>query len=165
MSSSRRIDPHEHPFTTPAEDLSSDERRAHFADVQAEIGELMAAAEPPNSMIPGKWIAMLYERQTALFEADLDAQARFVLQPDGRRFAYFSTDGNEFTSMNMTREEALALATGQYGTSQGPKSVRRAEVPAANSRWNEALELIGRAHGVERAERRVQDSQQPVAWT
>lgn len=165
MSSSRRIDPHEHPFTTPAEDLSPDERRAHFADVQAEIGELMAAVEPPNSMIPGKWIAMLYERQTALFEANLDAQGRFVLQPGSRRFAYFSAEGDDFTIMNVTREDALAFATDQFGTSQGPNSVRRAEVPGADARWSKALEMISRAHGVERAERRVQDSKQPVAWT
>lgn len=164
MSSSRRIDPHGHPFTAPADDLTPDERRAHLADVTAEIGDLMAAAEPPNSMIPGRWIGMLHERQTDLFEAELDAQARFVRQPDGR-FAYFSASGNDFTSMNMVREEALALASGQYGTLQGPKSLRRAEIPAASSRWNDALELIRRAHGVERAERRVQDSKQPVAWT
>lgn len=154
MASRHRIDLFGPPFTTCADELSIEEFRSHFDDVQAEVHEYLVLAEPPNSNIVGRAFPMLNDRLNQLRESLLARETgeRFVKQPDGR-FARFSETRHDFLEMNLPRDQAVDLATGEHDTDRGPRMIAYADIPDASKvaeRWQSKLDEVWKHVGAAR---------------
>lgn len=69
---------------------------------------------------------------------------RIVVQPDGR-YARFADPVDNFTHLNMTREEALEVCREYLGRIDSEEKVQRAEKEPG--RWANELETIEVVHG------------------
>lgn len=69
---------------------------------------------------------------------------RIVVQPDGK-YARFSEVVDDFTHIDMTREEAVRLCRWEIGHEEGSKKVARAD--ADPGRYAEAARIIAAVHG------------------
>ena len=72
--------------------------------------------------------------------------AIFVNQPDGR-FARFSSVVDQFTHMDMSREEAIDLAQIELGRLTAVAKVDRGVNDDGLTRWHDCLETIEAIHG------------------
>lgn len=90
---------------------------------------------------------------------------RIVKQPDGK-LARFSEVVDDFTHMNMTEAQALALCISMCGEEYGRERVKAGcedhipwtDVPSktGHTRWDEALEIVKSVHGTKAAQARAE---------
>lgn len=89
----------------------------------------------------------------------------FLKQPNGR-YARYSTIVDDFTAMNMTRQEAIWCARGELGLRDAFGKIERADrdenaseydekAPAGLRRWWGALSAVGAVHGDETRRKRM----------
>jgi hypothetical protein len=89
--------------------------------------------------------------------------SRIVKQPDGR-YAHFAASTADFTHMNMSRDEAVALCVRGVGTPGLPSMVDRADSDEYREAWSVALAELELKHGAGRVKMRRSDANGPVMW-